>query len=190
LSRIKRYAVAAPLRQGYSLRTLCLAGLHLTFLFLLTLAFSRAAGAQPVGPPETVSWTASVQSGDTAKPGGKVTLALHGTVLDGWHVYSLKQLPLGPNPFFVALDGGDIAVADGAPAESKAIKAKDAAFGFETQYYERAFTVTLPVRLSKSAAAGQQAIPVRVRFQTCNGTVCQPPKTVRLSAQVTVKADG
>lgn len=150
------------------------------------LAISGAM-AQPSGLPDTVAWTVSQ---DTAKPGDKITLALHGTVLDGWHVYSLKQLPLGPNPFHVALEGGDIAVTDGAPAESKAIRAKDAAFGFETQYYEKAFTVTLPVRLSKGAAAGQHAIPVSVRFQTCNGQICQPPKTVHLSAPVTVKVDG
>lgn len=150
----------------------------------------QSALAQADGIPETVSWTVSVPSGEAAKQGGKLAIQLHGNAREGWHVYSLKQLPLGPNPFFAAVDGGEIAVADGAPFESKAIKAKDAAFGFETQYYEKAFTVTLPVRLNKSAPAGQQAIPVKVRFQTCNGTVCQPPKTVRLSAPITVKADG
>jgi hypothetical protein len=178
------------LQQGFSLRNRCLAGFYVTFLHLLALALSGTAVAQPAGLPETVSWTVSVESGDAAKQGSKLALALHGTVVEGWHVYSLKQLPLGPNPIHVALDSNEIAVADGAPAESKPIKARDAAFGFETQYYDRAFTVTVPVRLSKGAVAGQHAIPVSVRFQTCNGQVCQPPKTVHLSAPVTVKTDG
>jgi hypothetical protein len=161
--------------------------------FLTFLALALPGAAQPAGdsiPAETVSWTASIQSADAARPGGKLTVALHGTVVDGWHVYSLKQLPLGPNPLHVALDASDIAVAEGAPVESKPTKARDAAFGFETQYYDKAFTVSLPVRLGKRVADGQQTIPVSVRFQTCNGRICQPPKTVHLSASLVVKTGG
>lgn len=136
---------------------------------------------------ETVSWTvASAQ----AKQGGKFTITLHGAVAQGWHVYSLQQLPLGPNPLRVTIDSADIASADGAPSESKPTKTRDAAFGFETQYYDKAFTVTVPVRLAKALSSGAQAIPVSVRFQTCNGRICQPPKTVHLSAPVTVNAGG
>lgn len=135
-------------------------------------------------PAETVSWTAAPAE---AKAGGKLALTLNGTVAEGWHIYSLQQLPLGPNPLRVTVDSKDVASLDGAPSESKAIKARDAAFGFETQYFDKAFTVTVPVRLVKSASPGQQTIPVSVRFQTCNGRVCQPPKTVHLSVPVTVK---
>ena len=39
-------------------------------------------------------------------------------------------------------------------------------------------------------AAGPQQIPISVRFQTCNGHICQPPKTVKLSVPVTVRANG
>jgi hypothetical protein len=152
---------------------------------LLTLLPVRAVVAQTgTGLPETVSWTVVPAEG---KQGGKLTLTLQGTPVAGWHVYSLQQLPLGPNPLHVALDSSDLVSADGAPSESKPVKARDAAFGFETQYYEKPFTITLPVRLTKAAAAGQQTIPVSVRFQTCNGRICQPPKTVHLSATVTVK---
>ena len=44
-----------------------------------------------------------------------------------------------------------------------------------------------PVRIAPKAAAGRQLIPVSVRFQTCNGQICHPPKTVRLSIPVTVR---
>lgn len=145
-----------------------------------------AGGAQQ----DTVSWTVSVQPADTVKPGGALSLALHGTVLDGWHVYSLQQLPNGPTPLRITLDTGDIAAGDGAPVGSPPVKARDQAFGFETQYYAGAFTVTVPVRLQPHLAGGRQAIPFNVRFQTCNGRVCQPPKAVHLSAPITVTAGG
>lgn len=158
----------------------------LSLSLLAMLAPAGIAIAQPdTIPAETVVWTVAPAE---AKAGGKLALTLKGEVVEGWHVYSLRQLPLGPNPLRVTVDTRDVASLEGAPSESKPVKAKDAAFGFETQYYDKAFTVTLPVRLAKGAAAGQQTIPVSVRFQTCNGRICQPPKTVHLSVPVTVKS--
>ena len=159
-----------------------------TAAFLLSAFLPFVPGAAAAQgdnvPAETVSWTAAPVE---AKAGGKLALTLNGAVVEGWHIYSLQQLPLGPNPLRVTVDSKDVALADGPPSESKAVKAKDAAFGFETQYFDKAFTVTLPVRLAKTVPPGQQAIAVSVRFQTCNGRVCQPPKTVHLSIPVTVK---
>lgn len=160
------------------------AALDILLLAFLTLVPGAAVAQAENIPAETVSWTAAPAE---AKAGAKLALTLNGTVVDGWHIYSLQQLPLGPNPLRVGVDSKDVASVEGAPSESKAIKAKDAAFGFETQYFDKAFTVTLPVRLAKTVAQGQQVIPVTVRFQTCNGRICQPPKAVHLSVPVTVK---
>jgi hypothetical protein len=164
-------------------------------LLLLGLAQHGAALAQPaLAQPslglggDTVSWTVSAKPGEAVKPGGRVTLTLHGAVKDGWHVYGLKQLPTGPTPLQVSLESGDVAKAEGAPAGSPARTVHDPSFGLDTQYYDREFTVTAPARLGSRVAAGLQSIPVSVRFQTCNGSICQPPKTVRLSAQVNVRA--
>ena len=68
------------------------------------------------------------------------------------------------------------------------MKTHDPSFDLDTQYYEKAFTVSVPVRVG--TAAGPQQIPVSVRFQACNGKTCKPPKTVKLSAPITVRADG
>lgn len=139
---------------------------------------------------DTVSWKVSVQSGGVLKKGGRLILALQGAVLDGWHVYSLKQLPGGPTPLRVALDSSDVATPDGAPTGSPPTKIHDPGFDLDTQFYSHAFALTVPVRLGSHVAAGQQLIPVSVRFQTCNDRVCQPSKTVHLSVPVTVRADG
>ena len=152
-------------------------------------ALAGAAVAQPSLGGDTVSWSASTPA-QGAKPGGKVTVTLRGAVQSGWHVYSLQQLPDGPTPLRVTLDAADIAAPDGQPSGSPATKLQDPSFNLETQYYEHDFTVTAPVRIGRHVAAGPQQIPVSVRFQTCNGHICQPPKTVRLSVPITIRANG
>lgn len=156
---------------------------------LSILALAGAVQAQPSIGGDTVAWSASTPA-QAVKPGGRVKITLQGAVQGGWHVYGLQQLPDGPTPLRVSLDSSDIAAADGAPAGSPVTKLQDPSFNLQTQFYEHDFTVTAPVRIGAHAAAGQQQIPISVRFQTCNGRICQPPKTVRLSVPVNIRANG
>jgi hypothetical protein len=119
-----------------------------------------------------------------------VQIAVQGSVSDGWHLYGLEQLPTGPIPLKVSVDANDVAAADGALKATPPTKVHDPSFNLETQSYSGAFTITAPARIASNAALGVQRIPVTVRFQTCNGKTCHPPKTVRLSAPVTVRAAG
>lgn len=151
------------------------------------LAVASATVAQPSLGADTVAWSASAPV-QAVKPGGRLKVTLHGAVKSGWHVYGLKQLPDGPTPLVVTLDPSSIATADGQPTASPPIKHQDPSFNLETQYYEQDFTVTAPVRIASRVSAGAQQIPLSVRFQTCNGGICQPPKTVRLSVPVTIRA--
>ena len=156
------------------------------FLVLLGVLVPGAALAQADGPlgPSTVSW--SVQPATTSQ-GGPLKLTLNGTVAPGWHVYALKQLPGGPTPLLVTLETNSAVVAAGAPAGSPAKTVHDPAFDLDTQFYADAFTLTVPVRLKPHLPAGPQQVPVSVRFQTCNGRICQPPRTVHLSATVNLQ---
>jgi DsbC/DsbD-like thiol-disulfide interchange protein len=147
-------------------------------------------GADDPARADTVAWTLTAASPDASAPGSRVVLTLQGAVKDGWHVYGLKQATLGPTPLLVALDKNSVAAAAGAPTASKPITQRDPSFGLDTHFYTSAFTVSVPVHITAHAAAGPQVIPVSVRFQTCNGQICQPPKTVHLSASVTVRAAG
>lgn len=153
------------------------------------IASAGAAVAQPSLGGNTVTWSASAPA-QPVKPGAKIKVALHGAVQRGWHVYGLQQLPDGPTPLRITVDDAEIATADGAPTGSPATRLQDPSFNLETQFYEHDFTVTAPVRIGAHAAAGAQAIALSVRFQTCNGHICQPPKTVRLSVPVNVSANG
>ncbi len=144
-----------------------------------------ASGAAQV-PDQTVQWSAAVSSKSAVKHGAAATLVLSAEVLDGWHVYALTQPPGGPTALRVALDENAVARAAGRPSGTAPERKYDPSFDLETQFYARSFTLYLPVRLKEHAAVGWQSIPVSVRFQTCNGRECQPPKTVHLSASVEV----
>jgi DsbC/DsbD-like thiol-disulfide interchange protein len=154
-------------------------------IVLLGLAAPALARTADPAAAETVNWTITSPA-DAVKQGGKVTLTLHGEVADGWHVYALKQLPNGPTPLRVTLDQNVIATASGAPVGSPATKIHDQGFNLDTQFYSHAFTVSLPLQVGVQSASGPQQIPVSVRFQTCNDRICQPPKTVHLSAAVSI----
>ncbi len=140
-------------------------------------------------PSEIVHWSASVVSRTPAKPGSVAILALSATVEDGWHVYALRQLPNGPTPLRVTLDSNGIVLVDGSPSGTAPEKKFDQSFDLETQFYTRAFAVRLPVRVRPQPAAGRKLIPVSVRFQSCNGQVCEPPTTIHLSAAIDVPSD-
>ena len=167
-------------------------------LGLLFLSFlPRGVSAQASGRAfddaargETVSWTVALPPPGIVKPGARVALTLQGTVLDGWHVYGLRQVPAGPTPLKISLDESAVAAAAGKISASAPVRVHDRGFDLDVEYYSRAFTVTVPLRIAAKAADGPQQIPVSVRFQTCNDRICQPPKTVRLAAPVTVRTGG
>jgi DsbC/DsbD-like thiol-disulfide interchange protein len=148
-----------------------------------------SAGAQTTDPAaaQTVSWSVSALA-DAVKPASALTFTLRAQIEKGWHVYGLKQSPAGPTPLFVSIESNNIAAAGGAPVGSPPVKVHDPSFDLDTQIYSQAFSVTVPARIASHAAAGHQSIPISVRFQTCNDRICQPPKTVRLSAPINIVA--
>ena len=137
-------------------------------------------------PSETVRWTATVLPTTSAQTSLDVraTVALSAEVQDGWHVYALTQPPGGPTPLRLTLDDNAFARVVGAPSGTTPEKKYDPSFDLQTQYYVHSFTLYLPVRVNRSSAAGGRRIPVSVRFQTCNGRECEPPRTVHLSVPI------
>ncbi len=158
---------------------------------MMTAALAVAAAAAAHRPAqaqigETVVWSVASPAAHV-KPGARVALSLQGVVKDGWHVYGLNQLPAGPTPLRVAIEASPVAAAAGTITASPPTKQHDPSFNLETQYYSSDVKVFAPVRISTKAAAGVQQIPLSVRYQSCDGRFCQPPKTVRLIATVNVR---
>ena len=153
------------------------------FLLLFVLA---AVSVVPQRPADVVQWSATpvsaaVAAGDTAK------VVLRAQIQSGWKLYALTQPAGGPQKL-------SIAVAKDAPftITEKGIVApapktmKDANFGTDSMYYEKAVEFTVPVTVSKSAS-GQVDIPLEVTFQACGAELCLRPFTQKLSVPLTVR---
>ncbi len=151
---------------------------------VLGLFIPIAALAQ--GPiPQPVQWKASLPSGAALRPGIKATIDLSGEVQPGWHVYALTQPSGGPIPLRIALDENSVAQSNGKITGTDPIRKHDASFELDTQLYEGAFTLHVPVEV-KHPPTGNQLIPLSVRFQACSDRTCLPPRTIHLSVPVEI----
>ena len=152
---------------------------------LLVLTCKGVGHAQPVRGA-TVSWSADPVT--AARGETHAVINLRGSIREGWHVYALRQSATGPTPLVVAIERNDVARQDGRLAESVPTIAFEPAYGFATPYYIRDVTISVPVRLRERLAAGRQTVPVSLRYQSCDGRTCEPPKTIRVAAQIDIKA--
>jgi Disulphide bond corrector protein DsbC len=152
------------------------------------IALGIAVPGEAQAPSQTVQWTAAV---DKSSLGGakSVVLEVSGHVADGWHVYALEQAPGGPTPLRIALDANEFARLAGRPAGTVPERKFDPSFGLDTQFYSGSFAVRVPVRITPSTLAGTRSIPVSVRFQTCDGRECEPPRTIHLSVPIDATAE-
>lgn len=138
-------------------------------------------------PPQTVQWHIAVASAATLQPGQRSSLELTGQILQGWHVYGLKQHPQGPTELKFAIDDNSIVQSAGTPSGSDTIRRLDPGFGFEIQYYTDSLKLTLPIQVKAHAGTGRHQVPVSVRFQSCSDKTCLPPATVHLLVDVDVQ---
>lgn len=150
-------------------------------LLLLLASLSTCILASAQLPYDVVHWSATVVSRDAIKRGSSASIQLSAAIQDGWHVYALTQPAGGPIPLRVGLDENAIAREAGTPVGAPAERKHDTSFGLETQFYTRSLEIRIPIEITKTAKAGQQEIPVSVRFQACSATTCLPPRTVHLS---------
>jgi hypothetical protein len=155
--------------------------------------FVGAASAQAAGPPgaplppETVQWHVALSPTATLRAGQRSSIELTGKILEGWHVYGLKQHPDGPTELQFRVDDNQIVQSRGAASGSEAIRRIDRGFGFEIEYYTNSLQLTLPIEVKHEVAAGKQQIPVSVRFQSCSERICLPPTTVHLLVDIDVQ---
>lgn len=160
------------------------AGLACIALAGSTVVYAQGVRAADSGDP--VTWTLDPVA--VSGKAGRAVVNLRGTIREGWHVYALKQAATGPTPLVVSVEQNVAATAAGAPVGSKPVVANDPAFGFVTPFYVRSVNVAVPVRLRPNLAPGQHAIPISVRYQSCDGRICVPPKTVHLTVPITIPA--
>ena len=153
-----------------------MAGRRCSFILALAVWPLLAQG------PNNVKWSLSLEPA-TAAPGSKVLARLEGQIDAGWHVYSMSSA--GAIPTTVKLSP-NAAVEKVRVFQAPPKKAFDPNFQLDTETYEGSAVFLLELQLKPDAPAGATDISAQVRYQTCNDTVCIPPRRVTANATLTI----
>jgi DsbC/DsbD-like thiol-disulfide interchange protein len=156
-------------------------------LAVFALSAGILAGPATQVPKEPIKWTMRVNLPESPlKPGDKLTILLNATIDEGWHLYSIDQEEGGPIPTRISMPADQSFEQAGVIESSEPKTAMDPNFNLMTHYYEEQAAFALPVKVAAGARDGKSEVKVNVSFQTCNDELCLPPKTVKLTAPVTI----
>lgn len=103
-------------------------------------------------------------------------------------MYSVTQGGGGPIPTRITMGEGPFTL--GSISGPKPKVKMDPNFGINTESYSGSASFTVGFTVNADAPAGPSTLNIKVRYQVCNDTVCLPPKTVPLTAALTVAAAG
>src|SRR5262249_27121995 len=151
--------------------------------FFAVLVLILPGGLQPIyaAAPDPVQWSATATPPEV-KPGGKVLVALIGTVQPGWHLYSMTTPSGGPNPTTIKVDSkAEIAAVH--VFQGKPERHKDPSFNLETETFETEAKFLIEFETSKAASVDSTTVRVQVRYQACQDRLCLAPKTKTVEAQ-------
>ncbi len=140
-------------------------------------------------PPEVTFTTAITPT--KVKPGGTVSYSVTATLLPSWHIYAIypkkpsDQLTGLATEFdFFQTDG--LKASGGWDANTTMTKGHDS-----LDYYEKAVTWTLKLKVPADAAAGKKTLRNQIHFMICDPSSCKPDAYVTLpDVTVTVAPDG
>ena len=131
-----------------------------------------------------MQWTLAFDS-KAAPPGSHVLARFTGTIQPHWHVYSMTTPPGGPNPTTARI-ADNPAVAGFKIYQPAPVRKLDPSFGIDTETFAEQYVLLFDIELKKDAAAGPANITANVRYQTCNDTICLPPKRKSAVAAITI----
>jgi hypothetical protein len=155
--------------------------------FGLVLGLSLCSISFAQVPIQPVQWAGSAIPKTPVEQGSTIEIDLSAEVQEGWHVYGLTQAPGGPTPLSVTLDENGVVQIVSVKSGTASTKKHDPSFDLETEFYPNSFSLDIQTQVKQHAAAGNQSIPVSVRFQACNDRTCLPPKTVHLSVPIEIR---
>ncbi len=149
---------------------------------LLVCFFALASIAGAAEDP--VQWTLTFDT-KSAAPGSHVAGKLTGTIQPHWHVYSMTTPAGGPNPTKASI-ADNPAVAGFKIYQAKPVRKLDPSFGIDTETFSEQYVLLFDIELKKAAAAGPVDIAANVRYQSCNDTICLPPKKKSAAASIMI----
>jgi len=159
---------------------------HSTGLILiLTMTVLGQSDPRKLDP---VKW--SVKSDLAAHPlkiGEKFDVQIVATIEENWHLYSTKEIELGPRPTRISPAIGQPFALAGTILAPKPLRAFDSNFNTDLEFYDTSAVFTVPLVVEANASAGKQTLIVQVRYQACTTGLCLPPKTVKLEVPVEIQ---
>lgn len=133
---------------------------------------------------DPVQWALTFDA-KSAAPGSHVLAKFTGTIQPGWHVYSMTTPPGGPNPTTAGI-APNPAIAGFKIYQPKPVSKLDPSFGIQTETFSEQYPLVFDIELKKDATAGPAGITANVRYQSCNDTICLPPKRKSAMAAITI----
>lgn len=156
-------------------------GLFLLVAFLALLS-NNVSAQDDLNP---IKWSIK-KTPATVKAGESFNLEIAAEIDKGWHLYSLEQPAGGPIPTRIKLPENQKFKLSGEIESPPPQVVFDTNFNMDTQFYENEAVFTLPVEASRDTLIGKNTLSVNTFYQTCNDSVCLPPKTVKLTAEIDV----
>ena len=126
--------------------------------------------------------------------GKTTTIKIEATIKERSHIYSGKTYAkdvLGPSPTIVTVGEKNLLTLAGPFRGNRPPNVIiDANFdSIKTEFWEGSVVLTVPVKISRTAAVGTGNGWVNVHFMSCDDHACMPPTDVKLPFSVEVVAD-
>ena len=123
-------------------------------------------------------------------PGSDLVLTLRATMAPTWHLYSLTPYPddvlAAPQPTTIQLREHPFFEPGGEVRQPQPKLDYDENFDIETSYFDGMVDFEVPVRVARTASAGEHEVVLKVRFMACNDRVCLPPQNVKFHTLLVV----
>jgi thiol:disulfide interchange protein DsbD len=144
------------------------------------------AAAAVVAAQTPVVWSLERENTKPLKPGSSFTMLVKAEIEFGWHLYAINQPPGGPIATEVNLVAAPPFASGGSLETEEPIEGFDPNFNLVTEYYDDHTVFRVPVRITPTAKDGQYPLTIIVRYQSCNDTLCIPPRSQALKTALIV----
>jgi thiol:disulfide interchange protein DsbD len=133
-----------------------------------------------------IHWSLAITAKGPVKQSEKFDALLTARIDKGWHLYALEEPAGGPIATSIDLSSPKPFAVAGTIGAPPGIRAFDAGFNLETEYFEDEATFVIPVKVLPDTANAVHKLKVTVGWQTCNASFCLPPKEQTLTLDVGV----
>ncbi len=152
---------------------------------LLALGLALLTQIQPISDP--VRWSLANTRQQASTRGSTVAVKLSAEIRSGWHLYSIGQPPGGPIGTEISLPAGQPFSFAKPIVAPKAHVIFDSNFGMRVLLYTETAEFVLPIKVAATAPPGAQTLTVEARYQSCNDSICLPPRSSKTTLVLQVR---